>query len=53
MASVLGRKLLAVAVLALAAWLLLKLVIGIVTTVAWIVAIGVAFVAVIWAVRTL
>ncbi len=48
-----GARLLAVVVLAVAAWILLKVVIGIVTAVAWTVAVIVAIVAVIWAVRVL
>ena len=48
-----GARILAVLVLALAAWILLKVVIGIVAGVAWIVVVVVAIVAVIWAVRTL
>ena len=38
---------------ALAAWFLLKVVIGIIAGVAWFVAVVVAIVAVVWAVRTL
>jgi hypothetical protein len=51
--SNLGRKLLAAAVLVVAAYILFKLVIGVVASVAWIVVAVVAVVAVIWAVRTL
>ena len=40
-------------ILALAAWFLLKVVIGIIAGVAWFVAVVVAIVAVVWAVRTL
>jgi hypothetical protein len=40
-------------ILALAAWFLLKVVIGIVAGVAWLVAVVVAIVAVVWAVRTI
>jgi hypothetical protein len=53
MASDVGRKLIAVAVLLVAAWLLFKVVIGVVATVAWIVVAVVAVVAVIWAVGVL
>jgi hypothetical protein len=53
MASDLGRKLIAVAVLVVAAWFLLKVVIGIVTGIALAVAVVLAIVAVIWALRTL
>jgi hypothetical protein len=49
----LGRRLIAVVILAVAAWLLLKVVIGIVTAVAWVIAAIVAVVAVIWALRTI
>ena len=52
-ASTLGRKLLAVAILLLAAWLLLKVVIGFVTTIAWLLVAVLAVVAVLWALRTL
>lgn len=40
-------------ILALAAWFLLKVVIGIIAGIAWFVAVVVAIVAVVWAVRTL
>lgn len=49
----LGRKLLAVAVLVVAAYLLFKLVIGLVASVAWFIVAVVAVLAVVWAVRTL
>jgi len=48
-----GARLLAIGVLTVAAWVLLKVVIGIVAAVAWAVAALVAFVAVIWALRVL
>lgn len=48
-----GRKGLALAVLLVAAWLLLKVVIGVVATIAWIVVAVIAVVAVIWAVGVL
>ena len=48
-----GRKLLAVAVLLVAAWVLFKVVIGVVAAVAWIVVIVLAIVAVIWALNVL
>ena len=48
-----GMRVLAALVLALAAWFLLKVIIGIVAGVAWFVAVIVAIVAVIWAARTL
>jgi hypothetical protein len=52
-ASDAGRKLLAVLVLLLAAWVLFKLVLGFVAAVAWIVVAVVAVVAVVWAIRVL
>jgi hypothetical protein len=48
-----GMRILAALVLALAAWFLLKVVIGIIAGVAWFVAVVVAIVAVVWAARTL
>jgi len=48
-----GMRIAAALVLALAAWFLLKIVIGIVAGVATFVAVIVALVAVVWAVRTL
>lgn len=52
-ASTLARKLLAAAVLVVAAWVLFKLVIGLVSAVAWFLAVVVAIFAVVWAIRTL
>ena len=51
--SSLGMRVLAALVLALAAWFLLKVVIGIIAGVAWFVAVVVALIAVAWAARTL
>jgi hypothetical protein len=48
-----GGKLLAVAVLLVAGWILLKIVIGVVTAVAWIVVAVLAVIAVIWALNRL
>jgi hypothetical protein len=48
-----ARKLLAVAVLIVAAYVLFKLVLGFVAAVAWIVIAAIAVMAVIWAVRVL
>jgi hypothetical protein len=48
-----GGKLVAVAILLLAGWILLKIVIGVVTAVAWIVVAVLAVVAVIWALNRL
>jgi hypothetical protein len=46
-------RIVAALVLAVAAWFLLKIVIGIVAGIAWFVAVVVALVAVVWAARTL
>jgi hypothetical protein len=48
-----GARILAGLVLAVAAWFLFKVVIGIVAGVAWFVAVIVAIVAIVWALRTL
>ena len=48
-----GRKALAVGVLVAAAYVLFKIVLGFVTTVAWIAVIVLAVVAVVWALRVL
>jgi hypothetical protein len=48
-----GRKLLAIVVLIVAAYILFKVVLGFVAAVAWIVVIVLALVAVFWAVGTL
>jgi hypothetical protein len=53
MASDIGRKLIAVAVLLVAAWFLFKVVIGMVAAVAWIVVAVLAVIAVVWAVGVL
>jgi len=52
-ASDAGRKLLAIGVLALAAYILFKLVVGFVTSIAIIVVAVLAVVALIWALRAL
>jgi uncharacterized membrane protein YccC len=49
----LAKRALAVLVLAIAAWLLLKVIIGIIAGVAWIVIAVIAVVGVIWAINTL
>lgn len=49
----LGKRALALLVLLVAAWILFKVVIGIVTAVATIIVIVLAIVAVIWAIRVL
>ena len=51
--SPLWTRVLAVAVLALAAWVMLKLVIGVITTVAWVAAVVIAVVGVLWALSVL
>ena len=48
-----GRKALAVGVLLLAAFVLFKVVLGFVTTIAWIAVVVIAIGAVIWALRVL
>jgi hypothetical protein len=48
-----GARILAAIVLAFAAWILFKVIIGIVAGVAYFLVVVVAIVAVIWAVRTL
>jgi hypothetical protein len=53
LASDAGRKLLAILVLLLAAWVLFKLVLGFVAAVAWILVVVLAIAAVVWAVRVL
>jgi hypothetical protein len=51
--SSLGVKALALIVLLVAAWILLKVVIGLIAGIAWFVVIVLAIVAVVWAWRTL
>jgi hypothetical protein len=48
-----GRKLLAVAILLVAAFVLFKVVIGVVAAVAWIVVAVIALIAIIWAISVL
>lgn len=48
-----AKRVIAVLVLAVAAWLLMKIVISAAVAIAWFVAVIVAIVAIIWAVRTL
>jgi hypothetical protein len=52
-ASDLGKKALALGVLLLAAYVLFKVVLGVVTAVAWIAVVVLAIVAIAWAVRVL
>jgi uncharacterized membrane protein (DUF485 family) len=53
LASQAGRKILAVGVLVLAAYLLFKVVVGFVASIVWIAVAVVAVIAVIWALRVL
>ena len=53
MVSDLGRKLLAIAVLVVAAYVLFKIVLGFVAAVAWIIVAVLAVVAVVWAIGVL
>ena len=48
-----GARILAAIVLAFAAWILFKVIIGIVAGLAWFLVVVVAVIAVVWAVRTL
>jgi hypothetical protein len=48
-----GARILAAVVLAFAAWILFKVIIGIVAGLAWFLVVVVAVIAVVWAVRTL
>jgi hypothetical protein len=49
----LGRKALALLVLLAAAWILFKVVLGIVAVVAWVVVVVLALAAIVWAIRVL
>ncbi|MFN2615824.1 MAG: hypothetical protein ABR581_01735 [Thermoleophilaceae bacterium] len=53
LASDAGKKLLALAVLLLAAWILFKVVLGVVAAIAWIVVVVLALMAIVWAIRVL
>jgi hypothetical protein len=53
LASEAGRKLLAVGVLLVAAYVLFKVVLGFVTAIAWIVIVVLAIIAIAWAIRVL
>lgn len=48
-----GQKLLAVGVLLAAAYVLFKVVLGFVTTIAWVAVVVLAILGVVWALRTL
>ncbi len=52
-ASEAGRKLVALTILLLAAYLLFKFVVGAVTAVLWVVLVVAALIAVVWALRVL
>lgn len=52
-ASDIGKKLLALAILLVAAWVLLKMVIGLVMGLVWVIVAVIAVVAIIWALRVL
>ena len=49
MVSDLAQRFIAIVVLCVAAWFLLKVIVGVVAGVAWLVAVVIAIVAVIWA----
>jgi hypothetical protein len=53
LASEAGKKLVAVLILAVAAYVLFKLVLGVVAAVAWIIVAVLAVAAIVWAVRVL
>jgi hypothetical protein len=53
LASDTGRKLLALLVLLVAAWILFKLVLGFFAAIFWVVLVVLALAAVVWAVRVL
>jgi hypothetical protein len=53
LASDAGKKALALLVILAAAWVLFKVVLGVVTAIAWIVVAVLALVALVWAVRLL
>lgn len=52
-ASDLGRKALALLVLLVAAWILFKVVVGVVAFLFWIVVVVLAIAAIVWAIRVL
>jgi hypothetical protein len=49
----LGRRMLAILVLVVAAWILFKIVIGVVTALATTIVVVLAIIAIIWAIRVL
>jgi hypothetical protein len=52
-ASDLGKKLLALAIILVATWVLLKMVIGLVMGLVWVIVAVMAVVAIVWALRVL
>lgn len=48
-----GRKALALLVLLVAAWILFKVVIGVVAALAWVIVVILAIAAIVWAIRVL
>jgi hypothetical protein len=52
-ASSLGKRVLALLVLAVAAWILLKIVIGFVTAMATVIVVVLAIIGIVWAIRVL
>jgi hypothetical protein len=52
-ASDAGKKALALIVLLVAAWILFKVVLGVVSAIAWIVVVILALIAIVWALRVL
>jgi hypothetical protein len=53
LASEAGKKVLAVGILVLAAYVLFKVVLGFVTAIAWIAVVVLAIVGIVWAIRVL
>ena len=53
LASDAGKKVLALVVLLLAAWILFKVAVGVVAAVFWVVVVVLAVMAIVWAIRVL
>lgn len=53
LASDAGKKLLALAIILVAAWVLLKMVVGLVMGLVWVIVAVMAVVAIVWALRVL
>jgi hypothetical protein len=49
----LGRKAIALVVLLVAAWILFKVILGVVAALAWIIVVVLAIAAIVWAIRVL